>query len=66
LELRKNMTMQDWKVLVQEMAKQRPDAAKVKNLMTRAGLEYTKDPISQMTTVLHALEKNGPHKSRTP
>ncbi|MCE3009480.1 MAG: hypothetical protein LW875_02555 [Proteobacteria bacterium] len=64
MELKKNMTMQDWKVLVREMAKQKPDAAIVKSLMTRAGLEYSKDPILQMSTVLQALEKNGPQKSR--
>ena len=43
--------------LVSELSKLNPDQKKVKRLMTGFGLEYTPDPIMQMSIVLQDLNQ---------
>lgn len=51
---REEKTIQE---LVSELSKTNPDQKKVKRLMTGFGLEYTPDPIIQMSMVLQDLNQ---------
>lgn len=41
--------------LIVELTKEKPNASKVKSLMLSTGLDYTTDPIQQMSCVLTAM-----------
>lgn len=43
--------------LVEELTKNRPNQNKVKKLMQEQGLDYSADPVEQMTRVLSAVSQ---------
>ncbi|MBX2995486.1 MAG: hypothetical protein KF681_11715 [Bdellovibrionaceae bacterium] len=44
--------------LVDELMKDEPDQKLIRSLMGKQGLPYSKDPITQMSTVLQSMDQN--------
>ncbi|GIL17096.1 MAG: hypothetical protein BroJett040_08470 [Oligoflexia bacterium] len=52
---RSKLQARELEVLVDEMLKKNPDQQIIQQLMSKYGMNYTKDPIEQMSTVLGAV-----------
>lgn len=54
--------------LVEELMKDEPDQKLIRNLMGKQGLPYSKDPITQMSTILQSMDQNAatPAKMKEP
>ena len=56
----KTTSVEALKVLIEELTKDRPNQAKVKKSMLENGLNYTSDPIQQMSLVLSLMSQISP------
>jgi hypothetical protein len=55
---RKDQTKEDLKDLVHEVTKDRPNLSKVKTLVKKLDIEFSQDPIEQMSLVLQSLSRS--------
>ncbi len=56
--IRKGQTKEDLKDLVHEVSKERPNLSKVKTLVKKLDIEFSQDPIEQMSLVLQSLGRS--------
>lgn len=56
----KGVSFETLQVLIEELTKDRPNQARVKKGMLENGLNYTSDPIQQMSSVLALMSQISP------
>lgn len=49
------LSAEEYQLLVDELMKDAPDQNLIRKLMSKQGLPYTQDPISQMSLVLQSM-----------
>ena len=54
--LRQKLTIEELQKLVDELTKARPSQVIVKELFSKADIQYVKDPIAQLSLALAAIE----------
>lgn len=59
-KLHSQISVESLEPLIAELTKDRPNSARVKKLMQSHGLEYTNDPIQQMSCVLEVMSDVAP------
>ena len=59
-KLHSQISVESLEPLIAELTKDKPNTAKVKKLMLNHGLEYTNDPIQQMSCVLGVMSEVAP------
>jgi hypothetical protein len=55
---RKGQMKEDLKDLVHEVTKERPNLSKVKTLVKKLDIEFSQDPLEQMSLVLQSLGRS--------
>ncbi len=58
------LTVESLEPLIEELIKDKPSSTKIKKMMMDQGLEYTSDPIQQMSLVLTAMSSVAPEVRR--
>ena len=61
---RRNLCLTTLDSLVTELLKTQPDEKRVKECMTKVGLNYSADPISRMNAVLEVIDTSEPERHR--
>lgn len=56
----KSVSFETLQILIEELTKERPNQARVKKGMLENGLNYTPDPIQQMSSVLALMSQISP------
>ncbi len=51
------LTPEEYARLVEELMKDEPDQKLIRQLMSKQGIPYSKDPIIQMSSVLQSLDQ---------
>lgn len=59
-KLHSQISVESLEPLIAELTKDKPNSAKVKKMMQSHGLEYTADPIQQMSCVLEVMSDVAP------
>lgn len=60
----KSISFEALQALIEELNKERPNQSRVKRGMIETGLEYTTDPIQQMSAVLSLMSQISPDKRK--